>query len=318
MSKTRSICTAALLTALTTLAPFAAHAAPSAKEKAEARTLVTDAKKAAKDKKWSEAVTALKRAQELDPKPETEIELAQALAGDKKLIDAAKIYRALMDPANKAVQKPMRDQAKKALEEVEAKVPFLQVDVTGTGDKKAVTRIDGNETDAAVEVALDPGDHKVEVSAEGFEPQDKTVHLNEGAHEKVSFELKAKPVEKPPEPVKGSIIPGAVGLGVGGAALIVGGVFGGLAFAAASDAKALCKDNKCPSSAAADIDRSKLYGNVSTGMLVAGGAIATAGIVLIILRPFGKPDPAKAASNRPLVTPWIAPGYAGLGTVGVF
>src|SRR5262249_32614347 len=158
----------------------------------------------------ADAVTALKRADELDPSPLLEMDLAKALVADRKLVEASALLRNIANAEAKTTPKPIRDMAKKMLDEVEGKVPGLQVTVIGPPGGKAVTKIDGAETDATVEAALNPGDHTIEATAEGFEPGSATVKLAEGAHEKVTITLIVTPVAKPVEEAKGSLIPGIV------------------------------------------------------------------------------------------------------------
>jgi hypothetical protein len=98
----------------------------------------------------------------------------------------------------------------------------------------------------------------------------------------------------------------------GGLLLVLGGVFGGLAFSAAGSAKAQCNGNVCLPTAQDDIDHSKTFGNVSTGMFIAGGAVAVAGVVLAIVAPGGSSAPAKNAR----VVPWI--GGDQVGVAGTF
>lgn len=305
----------ALFTVLVSLAATPAHAAPTAKDKADARQLVNDAKKATKEKNYAEAVKLLFKADELDPSPQLELDLAKALIADGKLVGATKVLRVLADPESKTTPKPLRDQAKKTLNEIEAKIPFLQVVVVGPADGKGLTRIDGVETDASVEAPVDPGEHKIEVTADGFDPGTTTVKLAEGKHEKVSVTLTRKVVAKQEES-KGSLLPGIITISAGGAVVVVGAVFGGLAFSAAAAAKDNCKGTNCSPKAQDDIDTSKTFGNVSTAMFVIGGAAVAAGVVLLIIQPGGgskKPEPAKAGLT---VTPWIGLGQAG--AVGTF
>jgi hypothetical protein len=300
-----------LLVAALSCLPSAALATPSGKDRAEAVKLINDAKKASKDNKWAEAVKALQKARELDPNPQTDLDLAKALASDGKLIEAAKVARGVADSPSKDVYKPMREAAKKLLGEIEPRVPFLKVTVTGPTDKKPTVRIDGAEADVTMEVAIDPGEHEIAVEAEGYLPASTKVKVAEGKHEEAKIELKPKVVQASAPPEKGSLIPGIVVTGVGGVGLLLGGVFGGLAFSAASAAKKQCTGNVCPESAQGDIDRSKTFGNVSTAMFVIGGVAAAGGVVLLILRPFGGKK-ADEAPKSATVRPWIGIGQAGL------
>src|SRR5262249_29255519 len=102
-------------------------------------------------------------------------------------------------------------------------------------------------------------------------------------------------------PPKGSLLPGAIGLGVGAVSLGVGAVTGGLSLAKVSDLKHSCGKLGCQATAQGDIDTARTLGNVSTATFVVGGAAVAAGVVLWVLRPFGRPKPAAAGgASRPL------------------
>jgi hypothetical protein len=197
--------------------------------------------------------------------------------------------------------------------DLKAKIPTVKVTVKGPSGKASVT-VDGIEVDASGEIAVDPGAHNVGASAAGFKAIEKDVKLAEGARQTVELALEADAPPPPKEDEKGSRVPGIVVTSIGGAALIVGGVFGGLAFSATSAAKKQCNGNVCMPSAESDISRSKLFGNVSTGMLIGGGAVAAAGIVLTILAPGGKKSDEGAKSAR--VVPWV--GADQVGVAGTF
>ena len=305
----------AALAALTALAPAAALAAPSPKEKADARAFLSEARKATKEKRWSDAVGAFQTADGLDPSPALEFELAQTEIAAGKLSEAAKLLAKINAgtegalPARKA-----REAAKKALDELRPRIPGVRVIVLGPTGKVSVI-VDGADADAdaSAEISVNPGNHIVGASADGWNPAEKELKLAEGAHEKVELTLTSTRAAAPPQETSGSRLPGIVVTSVGGAALVLGGVFGGLAFSATSSAKALCNGNVCPPAAAGDISSSRTFGNVSTGMFIAGGVIAAAGVVLIIVAPGGgKKDEARKAARGVRVVPWLGAGEAGL------
>lgn len=307
----RALSAPALVAALAFLTPVSALAGPSPKEKAEARALVNDAKKAMKDKRWADAVSALKKADQLDPGAAVEVDLAEAQIAAGKLVDASKTLTDVIagsDPSPAA--KKARESAAKRLTEIKARIPTLKVTVKGPTGKVSVI-VDGKDVDPSAEIPVDAGDHTIGASADGFNPAEKEAKLAEGAHE--TIELTLAPVATAPPPADNSIgprVPGIVLSSVGGAALIAGGVFGGLAFSATSKAKSQCNGNQCPPSAADDINRSKLFGNVSTGLLIGGGAVAVTGIVLAIVAPGSKKSDEAPKSAR--ITPWVGADQVGV------
>jgi hypothetical protein len=284
--------------------------AASPKEKAEARTLVSGAKKAMKEQRYADAEQALRRAGELDSSPQTQIDLAAALAAEGKLVEASRLLHAVADGAVVSpATRRLHDQVKKALLEIEPRIPWLQVDVGGPSAGVAHTTIDGKEVDASSEAPFDPGDHQVAVAAEGFEGAERKVSLREGAHEHLHLDL--APIAKAPPPKSGgSSAPAIVFLSLGGAGLIVGGAAGVAALMQAKDARSQCTGNLCPPSAASAIDRSKLSGTISTVGFIAGGVGVGVGLIWLIASPgSAKKAPSKESAG---VTPWIGLGEAGI------
>jgi len=241
------------------LAAAPAEAAPSAKDKAEAKALVGKAKSASAQKRWADAEEALRKADELDPNPQTKLDLARALVQQKELVEASQVLNTIgSSPAQSAPAKKVAAAAKKLLAEVEPRVPWVQVSVIGPSDEQATTTIDGKEVDAASEIPFDPGEHVVAAEAHGFEKVEKTIQLEEGEHEKVKLKLKkAAPEAKKDAPAASedesggmSVVPAALAFGVGAAGIAVGAIFGVLAFDQTSNVEARCDGNRCPPEAA--------------------------------------------------------------------
>ena len=109
----------------------------------------------------------------------------------------------------------------------------------------------------------------------------------------------------------GSRVPGAALLVLGGVGLGFGAVFGAIATATGAQARSQCIGTICPPSAAPDIARTKTFESSSYVALAAGGVIAAAGLVLVIVAP-GTPEPIEA-SNSVRLAPWIGPRSGGAG-----
>src|SRR5690349_6084134 len=121
-----------------------AAAAATSKETAEARTLVSDAKKAMKEKRFADAERALRRADGLDSSPQTKIDLAAALTEEGKLVEASGVLHRITDgTVASPATKRLHDQVKKQLAVIEPRIPWLQVDVGGPTADSALTTIDG-------------------------------------------------------------------------------------------------------------------------------------------------------------------------------
>jgi hypothetical protein len=312
MCPPRSLAAPALLVALVLAAPVARAAPPSPKDKADARSLVNDAHRAVKDKRLPDAIGAFKRADALDPSPALELELGQTQVAAGKLVDAVSTLFAIAAgtddtyPAKKA-----REAANKMLAELKPRIPTVRLTVTGPTGKATVT-LDGVEIDAAGEVMVDPGDHAFGAAADGFKPATRPLTLAEGKHESLEIALERDTPAPPSGSATGSRLPGILVTSGGGLLLVLGGVFGGLAFSATSSAKAFCNGNACQPAAQGDINQSKTFGNVSTGMFIAGGAVAAAGIALLVVAPGG----SSASPRTARLAPWV--GADQVGVAGTF
>lgn len=293
------------------LAPALAHAAPTQKERAEARSLANEARKATKAQHWDEAAGKLEQAVGLDPVAQYRLDLGRAYAAAGKLVEAKRALDPLLDES--ATPKPNRFvvlAAKKLVAELDTKVPTMTITVAGSDASRTRLSVDGKEVATDAEVPLDPGEHVVTGDADGFEHAERRVTLAEGQHEKIELTLTKTPapvvaVEPPP-----SKVPAAVAFGVGAVGIGLGTVFGILAFSDKSTADESCKGNVCSPAAQSAIDSSLTKGNVSTVAFVVGGVGLAAGTYLWI-KASKKPAPASDAEHAH-VEPLIGPLGGGL------
>jgi tetratricopeptide (TPR) repeat protein len=125
----------------------------------------------------------------------------------------------------------------------------------------------------------------------------------------------AQPAPERPTPVVPILL-----IGVGGAALVTGGVFGILTLSARSDASKGCKEaprgNLCTGDVSSAIDREKTFGLVTDIALASGIVLAGVGVYMLVS---GGRDSAKvrALANSPVRVAG-RPGGGGLEVVGSF
>lgn len=297
--------------ALVTTISLTSSAEPTQKQWAEWKQLVEKAKKAMREGRAGDAVEALQRAGSIHKSPTVEVDLAAALTTAGKLVEARKVLVRLRDSNEQSViWKRARDAAKKALADLEPRVPRLRISVKGVVG--AAVTVDGATVATDSDVAVDPGNHTIVATADGYRTLERAVSLAAGKQEILLLEMEAVAPATPAsaEDSRGSRVPGVILLSVGGAGLIAGGVFGGLAFGAVSKAKEQCTGNVCAPAAQSDIDRSKLFGNLSTGLLIGGGVVAAVGVVLTIVAPGGKKS--DAPKDTASITPLLGPGLVGM------
>jgi hypothetical protein len=189
-----------------------------------------------------------------------------------------------------------------------------------------VVRRDGVELATAAlgtDLPVDPGPQKLVVEAPGYLPAEVPFEAAEGE----TREVVLPPLERAPEaPPAGppARSPGdassgdtlrTVGLVVGGvgvASLLAGGVFVGLTAERTSAADERCPDQICDAEGIAIVEQAETFANVANVTVIAGAALAAAGLGLWLFAPDGDDGAAVAA------TPWVGPGLGGVSLGGRF
>jgi PEGA domain len=330
---TRRLSTLTLSISLLLIAP-GALAEPTASDRATARTLAQEGQHALETKNYTMAIDKFSRADSLVHAPTLLLGLARAQVGATKLVEAQENYNRIIREgvapgAPKSWSKAV-DDANKEVGAISPRIPWVTITVLGPSSPDVV--IDSTPVPAAslgVKRAINPGTHKVRVSAEGYLPQEKSIVLTEGQSLNVNIELEQAPESAPPPDKKASpaavaVDTGAgsgggewrrtvayVAFGVGGASLIVGGVAGGLAIAKHSQIADQCPDpGACSSSLRSSIDNYRRLGTIADVGFIVGGIGVAAGVVLLVTQP---KDTTVGGTQ---VTPYIGLGSAGV--TGVF
>lgn len=201
------------------------------------------------------------------------------------------------------------------LEETERSLATLIVtvrDERGAPIARALVRVDGSApNDVREPIFVDPGEHVVRAESEGHVPSERRITAAAGARSiPVDLALAPAAVLAPPPPApsgaKGSAwtTVGWTVIGVGGAALLVGGVFGGLAIASQSAAA-------CDATFACDpepLARARAQALLSTVAFVTGGVLVAAGATFVLV------GAARGARRSVALGPW---GF-GLALTGSF
>jgi hypothetical protein len=176
------------------LAPRVANA-QSAADKATARTLATEGIKLFQAGRHAEALDRLQRAQALYDAPVHLLYIARAQVKLDKLVEGAESYRRLARAqleAGAAAQKQAVEAGAQELTELEPKIPTLRLDVQPPGVTGLEIRIDGERVPPAI-VGVDrpanPGMHKVQVWAPGYNAAEADVDLKPGEKKPVALQL---------------------------------------------------------------------------------------------------------------------------------
>ncbi len=237
----------------------------------------------------------------------TELELKQYRDAAEHLAIALR----LADPND-----PKRTKIQASLAEARAKVGTVNLKVQAGGQQLDGVEIVDMETGKSYKTPLldpiyvDAKKVSFRIRREGYESQEKVFELKPGEETTadITLERPAGYVGGPaatstatsgPGAAPRSKLPGFIGLGVGGAALVVGGVLVGLAVGVPgqiesevpkdpdgtwqckrepqSGEKAVCADLR------AKADSGSTMGNVGVGLLVGGGVVAAASVVYLLL-----------------------------------
>jgi hypothetical protein len=342
MLSRRPLALAAPLSLLLGLASGPAFA-QSDGDRATARELGRDGQAALDQKDYKTAEDKFRRADKLVHAPTLELGLARALAGEGKFMESQETYNRIiregLPPGASDVFKQALDAAKQEVGAVSPRVAgaTINVQADGGGDVPAVSvTLDGQPLNAAslgVRRQVDPGDHVVKATADGFLPGEARFNVGEGGSQTVQITLKkdlsappasaappatppAGGVDTPPEgtPPKRSILPW-IAFGVGGAGLLTGAITGGLALGQHSSISSDCGGgSSCPTTEQGKIDSFHTMALVSDIGFVVAGVGAAAGVVLLIVHPYDSAPAAPAAGFR--VTPTV--GFGSVGAIGTF
>lgn len=308
------------------LVPVAMSAEAQAEDpKKKARKLFEEGTKAYDEGRYAEAVGLLEQAEEAFHAPTHLLYIARGKAQQKKLLDARAAYTKLTEEKLGVRSSPAFKEAqakgKEELAALEERIPKLIVKVEPPDAEGLKVTKDGEPfTVPSGEFQLDPGTVSFEAKADALEAGKVIVNAAERTTTEVRLVLHLigqKPTEQSgtrvvtrtenPDwpPMKVASLPL---IGVGGGALIAGGVLGALHFVRAGEAED--KYASCPTCEAEVTsldDEATLFGNLGIGLLAGGAATLGTGVLLFVLSPSGDEPADEKAPPTPqallVVTP---------------
>jgi tetratricopeptide (TPR) repeat protein len=257
---------------------------------------------------------ALKLQQSLDAWPLPDAAWLLAVAHDKRgrVASAWAAYRQAIRLLRQAGD-PRQEEAKARADALEAKVPRLTIVATEVVPKLQIIRGDAVFGDGVlgVALALDPGKHRIEVRAPGYEPWSTEVELSASERETLTIPTLV-PREDAAEPAAGlehGTLWG-VGLVTGGVGIVsvgIGALLGAIAAADVNRAESdelLCGlDRVCTAEGSELIERAERQAIASTVLMAVGGAAVVAGFVMVAVDVPGKSESVALV---------IGPGQVGL------
>jgi hypothetical protein len=248
---------------------------------------------------WAEACPLFAEAHRIDPNA---LGILLNLADcNKRIGKTASAWSAFQEAeflAKKAQDRDREQYAHDGAASLEPTLSRLRIDVKDTPG--LMIRRNDQEVGKGVwgmPFPVDPGPHKIEATAPGYSVWSTTITVG-AARDLQTIEIPGL-VKAPEGSLPGSPAPGlraaafVVG-GTGAAALLVGGVFGGLAASAASSLKSRCQGDVCATpadqSSLSSADTKALVSTV--GLSVGAGLLATGVVLFVVSRPSARLVPS--------------------------
>ncbi len=304
-----------------TSAPAEAQAAPAAgNNKEEARKAYGEAKKALEAENYEAALPLFQKADSLYPGAAPKYNVALCLDKLGRAEEAVGAYRTFIDsnPGTKYADRVAL--AEKRIGELQASLPATVVVSVSPPDAPGVQiSVDGVPQPGA-ELKMPPGEHTIVVTAEGYQPVTEVVNVTGGEQRQLPLTLlpaappplaplPPPPVEGPTEEAESSKIPAYVTLGIAGAGVILGTVFGIQALSAKGDF-----DDDPTTDNADRAERAALIADMSFGVALTFGIT---GAVLLFSDDEGA-APEEEASAKPVLAPFAGPKGGGMAATWTF
>jgi hypothetical protein len=311
--------------------PASAQAPVSAAAKALARKNYKAAETKYAQGAYAEALGLYEQAEATIPVPQTKYKIASCHDKLGHAAEAARWYQTFLD----AVPPDKADKLADAIADARGRLAAIRSApgsvrlVYSPPSARVVVSIDGGARQlASPTLTLPPGHHRLSFSADGFDPQTSEVDVGPAEVKDVRFSLNASrgaavavvpppppvvvppplvgapppPAAPPPPPPRRSNVPAYVLMGVGGAGLIVGAAFGGIALQDKSNF------NAHPTNDGANTTHT--HALISDVSFAAGGGVAIVGIILLVTNlPHRQSDSALNALR--FVAPYAGPNGAG-------
>jgi len=326
------------------LAASPAGAQDGSADTAAARELGIEGVRAADAGDCATAIDRLSRAEQIRHAPTTAARLGECQIKVGKLVDGTETLRRLVRETLPAGSPPVftqaQERARVLLAETKPKIGQLKIAVAAPPNAEFAVKIDGVALPLAnlnVNRPIDPGEHVIEASGKGLLPAKTKVVIPEGGSDSAALTLQPDPnaappptpvvvtptrpgpgpiaPPPPPPPAPPNHTPAWVTLGVGGAGLVLGAVFGGVALSDKSSINNACPGKVCPSSEQSSLNSAKTLANLSTAMFVIGGVGVALGGTLLFTNNFqgvGGEDSAPPKSALLKLQTFVTPGGGGI------
>jgi hypothetical protein len=268
--------------------------------KAKAQELLTEGNKLAAEGDFGLALDKFRTAYELFPSPKLLLNIGTSLRQIGRNAEAYETYeRYLGHPEADASRK---EELEGILRDLDGLVGRLEIslpdrDVRVSLDGKVLRDYHSGDT-----VRVDPGDHTLVAEKPGRPATVK--HVAVRARRTVKVELTLDPTAEADSGPDARVVIGYGLAGLGGAAIVVGAVLGGISLATKSDAEDQCAEGGefsgyCSAEGAELLKSARTEGVAATATFIAGFAVAISGLALAFSAP---------SAYEPEVTANFGPG----------
>jgi len=294
------------------------------KKKAVARQLFLEGDAAREKGDYVQAEDKCGRGVKLYPAVTLLVCLARAQVQLGKFVEAQEnYYRAIGEKLGEDPHKALvtaQEAARREVVGLEDKIAWVVIKVTGSKDFEVT--VDGTALDAAmvgVKYPVNPGTHRVLAKAKCY--RDATDQFTVQAKQQSDVSLTLTKVDNYEKCIKPNgngnggnggkeglgtqQILGIVSLGIGGAALLVGGITGILAIDKHGELEDRCPNSKCPPDQEDGLSKYRTMGTVSTVGFIATGVFAVTGTILLLTAP----SDDEHSDDQPKTSFGIGPGY---------
>lgn len=253
------------------------------------------------------ALAELRRAYELAPNWKVLYNIGAICRDQRDYVEAIKAYERFLADGGKFVEPGKKKDVEKDLETLRKFVATVEIMSATEGVEVRIDDEVVGKTPFAAPISVNAGKHKLTGTMAGRNDAHESVTIAGGDALKIELNPLAPPkAGLPPAPPTVTtstststglpVLPIAL-LGLGGAALATGGVFGFMTLSARSDAKAGCTNGAaghlCSTDARSSLDKEQTFALVTDIAVVSGVVLAGVG-VFTLLRSSGN---ARAASS---------------------
>jgi hypothetical protein len=302
---------------------IAAAQTPSATDKAVAETLFQEGRKLLKQGSVEEACAKFAESNRLAPRLGTLLNLATCHEKQGKTASAWAEFTEARAIAKQDKRKDREKYARDHADALEKKLSRVVFEVSAALPDETVVELDSESIGRAVSgtpIPIDPGPHRLKVSAPGYESWSKSFEVESGpATLTVAIPaLEREVADTPASETAPSRAPeadtdrerdgsaqrtiGWIAIGVGAVGLGVGSYFGLQTFSKQNESEDHCSGTTCDQTGVDLRDEAKTTGTISTIAFAAGAVGVGAGLVLLLTADSGE---SKSTSRL-----WMAPGVA--------